>query len=112
MARYEERSLGAGAPLLTRPALVALFSCMILLVVASAAMIRRLPRRPAERSQEFEREYYPGSPMKYSRLEAGGASPGPQSVLFHQGESPVATEDTIEDHIETSPARLRPSAFR
>jgi len=111
--RYEKRPLGDGAPLLTRPTLMALFSCTILLVVASAAMFRRLPRRSAERSQEFEREHYPGSPLRYARLEAGGTSPQPHTLLFNPDASPEVTmEDTLEDTIETSPARLRPSAFR
>merc|ERR1712226_440087 len=111
MARYEERPLGAGVPIIARPTLVALFSCVILVAVASAALFRRLPRRPAERPQEFERACYPGSPspMKYARLEAGGASPGPQSVLFHHDASPVSTlEDTIEDTMGTPSRPLQP----
>lgn len=115
--RYDDRPLsGSMVERFSGPGgVLKILCCALVLGVALAVVLRRV-RRPAKFPQEFMRA--PASmqgfmasytsPMKYSRLEAGGFSPM-QRDLAQQASSPLGTMESV---IETSPARLRTSALR
>lgn len=107
LARYDSRPFSSTASRLPSRAALTLLSCTLALLAISAVVLRRRRMRPAERPQEFTRATLVGSPMKYSRLEAGSASPLPRSHLQQVEEEPTSLTGLMEDTIETSPARLR-----
>lgn len=94
-----------------------LLSAMAVLFIVLAGVLRRRLWHP-ERHQEFIRAPsgaasstgFAGSPMRYSRLEAGNMSPPPRSALNEsfQESSPLGV---VDDSLEISP-RKRPAASR
>merc|ERR1712203_121467 len=100
MARYDSRPFSSTASQPPPQAALALLSCALALLAFSAVVLRRRRLRSAERPQEFTRATLVGSPMKYSRLEAGGASPLPRSHLQQVAEEPTSLTGLMEDTIE------------